>query len=447
MKILLVGGGGREHAIAWKLSQSPRVTELVIAPGNAGTAQLGRNVAVKADDIAGQVALAEAEQPDLVVVAPDDPLALGLVDRLTALGLRAWGPTAAAARIEASKALAKEVMRRAGIPTAAYAVVDSYAAGERYVRDHGRPFVVKADGLALGKGVVVAETVDETLAALRAMLEEGAFGAAGSRVVLEERLTGEELSLLGFSDGRTVVPLLPAQDHKRLMDGDRGPNTGGMGAYAPVSLIDERLGERLTATILQPAINTLRAMGTPFVGVLYAGLMLTPDGPRVLEFNARFGDPETQALLPLLDSDLLEIMLASIEGRLSHDLVRWRPGAAVCVVLAAEGYPAQPRRGDSITLPESLPDNTLIFHAGTALRDQQVVTAGGRVLSVVGLGESFAAARERAYALAERIDFAGKQLRRDIGMRELRRHGDVQDRETGRHGDTETRRHGDTETA
>lgn len=439
MKVLLVGGGGREHAIAWKLSQSPRLTDLVIAPGNAGTAQLGRNVAVKADDIAGQVALAEAERPDLVVVAPDDPLALGLVDRLTARGMRAWGPTAAAARIEASKALAKEVMRRAGIPTAAYTVVDSYAAGERYVREHGRPFVVKADGLALGKGVVVAETVDETLAALRAMLEEGAFGAAGSRVVLEERLTGEEISLLGFSDGRTVVPLLPAQDHKRLMDGDRGPNTGGMGAYAPVSLLDERRTEQLAATILQPAIDTLRAMGTPFVGVLYAGLMLTPDGPRVLEFNARFGDPETQALLPLLDGDLLEIMLASIDGRLSHDLVRWRPGAAVCVVLAAEGYPAQPRRGDSITLPESLPDNTLIFHAGTALRDQQVVTAGGRVLSVVGLGESFAAAQERAYALADQIEFAGKQLRRDIGARELRRQGDGQDKETGRQGDRETK--------
>lgn len=419
MKIMIVGGGGREHAIAWKLSQSPRVRELVIAPGNAGTAQLGRNVAIKATDLDAQVALAQTERPDLVVVAPDDPLALGLVDRLTAAGLRAWGPSAAAARIEASKALAKEVMRRAGIPTADYAVVDSYEQGERYVRAQGRPLVVKADGLALGKGVIVAETVDETLAALRRMLREGAFGAAGARVVLEERLSGEEISLLGFCDGRTVVPLLPAQDHKRLLDGDRGPNTGGMGAYAPVSRVDRRLVEQLTATILQPAVDALRELGTPFIGVLYAGLMLTAHGPRVLEFNARFGDPETQALLPLLESDLLEIMLASLEAGLRPDLVRWRAGAAVCVVLAAQGYPEQPRRGDAITLPEPLPEQTLLFHAGTARQDGQLVTAGGRVLNAVGLGESFATARARAYALAERIHFAGKQMRHDIGAREL----------------------------
>ncbi|WP_026370178.1 phosphoribosylamine--glycine ligase [Kallotenue papyrolyticum] len=421
MKIMIVGGGGREHAIAWKLSQSPRVRELVIAPGNAGTAQLGRNVAIKATDLDAQVALAQAERPDLVVVAPDDPLALGLVDRLTAAGVRAWGPSAAAARIEASKALAKEVMRRAGIPTADYTVVDSYEQGERYVRAQGRPLVVKADGLALGKGVIVAETVDETLAALRRMLREGAFGAAGARVVLEERLSGEEISLLGFCDGRTVVPLLPSQDHKRLLDGDRGPNTGGMGAYAPVSRVDRRLAEQLTATILQPAVDALREMGTPFVGVLYAGLMLTAEGPRVLEFNARFGDPETQALLPLLESDLLEIMLASLEAGLHPDLVRWHADAAVCVVLAAQGYPEQPRRGDAIALPEALPEQTLLFHAGTARQNGQLVTAGGRVLNAVGLGETFATARARAYALAERIHFAGKQMRYDIGARELAR--------------------------
>jgi phosphoribosylamine--glycine ligase len=420
MKILLVGGGGREHALAWKMMQSPLAAELICAPGNAGTAMLGRNVAVKADDIAGQVALARAERPDLVVVAPDNPLALGLVDRLQAVGLRAFGPTAAAARIEASKAVAKEVMARAGIPTAAFTIVDDLATAERYVEAHGRPFVVKADGLALGKGVIVAETVDETMEALRSMLAEGAFGAAGARVVLEERLQGEEISLLAFADGRTVVPLAASQDHKRLLDGDAGPNTGGMGAYAPVAAVDAALTAQLSATVLQPAIDTLAALGSPFVGVLYAGLMLTADGPRVLEFNARFGDPETQALLPLLDGDLVEIMLACIEGRLASELVRWRPGAALGVVLAAEGYPGQPRSGDPIALPAALPDDTLIFHAGVAERDGRLVTAGGRVLTAVGLGATLHEAHERAYALAEQITFAGRQYRRDIGWRGLR---------------------------
>jgi len=420
MKVLLVGGGGREHALAWKLRQSAHVTELIVAPGNAGTAVLGRNVAVKADDIAGQVALAQAEQPDLVVVAPDNPLALGLVDRLQEHGLRAFGPTAAAARIEASKAVAKEIMTQANIPTAAYTVVDTYAAAERFVREQDRPFVVKADGLALGKGVVVAESVEHTLAALRSMLQEGAFGSAGTRVVLEERLSGEEISLLAFADGQTVVPMVVSQDHKRLLDGDHGPNTGGMGAYAPVPMIDQQLTAQLTTTILEPAIATLAARGTPFVGVLYAGLMLTEQGPRVLEFNARFGDPETQVLLPLLDSDLVEIMLACVEGCLTPELVRWREQAALGVVLAAEGYPTQPRTGDVLTLPASLPSNTLLFHAGTAERDGRLVSAGGRVLTAVGLGATLAEAQQQAYALTEQITFAGRQLRHDIGWRALR---------------------------
>jgi phosphoribosylamine--glycine ligase len=418
MKILLVGGGGREHALAWKIRQSARVTDLIIAPGNAGTATLGRNVAVKADDIAGQVALAQAEQPDLVVVAPDNPLALGLVDRLQEVGLRAFGPTAAAARIEASKALAKEVMARAGIPTAAFKIVDDYVAAEQFVREQDRPFVVKADGLALGKGVIIAESVEETLAALRSMMQEQTFGAAGTRVVLEERLRGEEVSFLAFADGHTVVPMLASQDHKRLLDDDRGPNTGGMGAYAPVPAVDQAMIAQITEQVLQPTIDTLAAMGMPFAGVLYAGLMLTENGPKVLEFNARFGDPETQVLLPLLESDLIEIMLACVEGRLTPDLVRWRDGAALGVVLAAEGYPAQPRTGDPISLPADQPD-TLIFHAGTALRDDQVVTSGGRVLAAVGLGATLAEAHARAYALAERITFPGSQLRRDIGRRGL----------------------------
>ncbi len=423
MKLLLVGGGGREHALAWKIRQSPLVTELVIAPGNAGTATLGRNVAVKADDIAGQVALAQAEHPDLVVVAPDNPLALGLVDRLQAAGLRAFGPTAAAARIEASKAFAKEVMARGDIPTAASVIVDDYAAAERFVREEGRPWVVKADGLALGKGVVVAETVAETLQALRAMLQEGAFGTAGARVVLEERLQGEEVSFLAFSDGRTVVPMLAAQDHKRLLDGDGGPNTGGMGAYAPVAAIGTELSAQLTATVMHPAINTLAELGSPFVGVLYAGLMLTEQGPRVLEFNARFGDPETQVLLPLLASDLVEIMLACVAGRLTPDLVRWQGGSALGVVLAAEGYPAQPRSGAPIELPNELPPEALLFHAGTVEQGGQLVVGGGRVLTAVGLGRSLAEARDHGYALADHIRFAGRQLRRDIGWRGLPKAG------------------------
>ncbi len=416
MKLILVGGGGREHALAWKLRQSPLVTALLIAPGNAGTASLGRNIPIKADDIDAQVTLAHAEQPDLVVVAPDNPLGLGLVDRLVDAGFRAFGPTAAAARIETSKAFAKDVMQRAGVPTAAFTAVDSYSEGERWVRRHGRPMVVKADGLALGKGVVVAVTVDETLRALRMMMD-GAFGAAGERVVLEERLEGPEASLLAFTDGTTVVPMLAAQDHKRLLDDDRGPNTGGMGAYAPYVPLDDALRHELTATILQPAIDTLASLGAPFRGVLYAGLMLTRDGPRVIEFNARFGDPEAQVLIPLLESDLVSIMLACIDGRLSPDLVRWRPGNAWGVVLAAEGYPERPRTGDPIAFPASLPDDTLVFHAGTVERDGTVATAGGRVLTAVGLGATPRLAHDRAYALAESISFAGRQYRRDIGAR------------------------------
>lgn len=296
---------------------------------------------------------------------------------------------------------------------------DDYAAAEQFVREQDRPFVVKADGLALGKGVIVAETVEETLAALRSIMQEQAFGAAGNRVVLEERLRGEEVSFLAFADGRAVVPMIASQDHKRLLDDDKGPNTGGMGAYAPVAAVDQAMIAQITEQVLQPAIDTLAEMGTPFAGVLYAGLMLTEDGPKVLEFNARFGDPETQVLLPLLESDLVEIMLACVDGRLTPDLVRWRDGAALGVVLAAEGYPAQPRTGDPISLPAGLP-GTLMFQAGTALRDEQLVTAGGRVLAAVGLGATLAEAHARAYELAEQITFTGRQIRQDIGRRSLR---------------------------
>ena len=416
---MLVGSGGREHALAWKIRQSPQVRELIIAPGNAGTALLGRNVAVRADDVTAQVALARRERPDLVVVGPDNPLALGLVDQLQAAGITTFGPTAAAARIEASKAFAKALMERANIPTARFFVADDYEQGARWVQEQNAPFVVKADGLALGKGVVVADTVADTLAALRSMLEDRAFGAAGARVVLEERLHGEEVSVFAFADGRTVVPMPPTQDHKRLLDGDMGPNTGGMGAYAPVPQIDAALHAELVRIAIQPAVDALAAAGCPFVGVLYAGVMLTADGTRVLEFNARWGDPEAQVLLPLLDADLVPIMLACVEQRLTPDLVRWHEGAALTVVLAAAQYPATPRTGDPITIPTQLPPDTLLFHAGTATCDNQLVTAGGRVLNVVGLGATLREAHARAYALAEQVQFGGKQMRGDIGWRGL----------------------------
>jgi len=419
MKILLVGGGGREHALAWKIRQSPLVTDLIVAPGNVGTAALGRNVAVRADDVAGQVALARREQPDLVVVGPDNPLALGLVDQLQAAGIKAFGPTAAAARIEASKAFAKDLMERTNIPTARFYVADDYDQAARWVEEQNTPFVVKADGLALGKGVVVADTVADTLAALRSMLEDRAFGAAGARVVLEERLYGAEVSVFAFTDGRTVVPMPPTQDHKRLLDGDVGPNTGGMGAYAPVPPINGTLHAELVRVAIQPAVDALAAAGYPFVGVLYAGVMLTTDGPRVLEFNARWGDPEAQVLLPLLDDDLVPIMLACVEQRLTPELVRWHERTALTVVLATANYPATPRTGDPITIPTELPPNTLLFHAGTATHGEQVVTAGGRVLNAVGLGMTLSEAYARAYALAEQVQFAGKQFRRDIGWRGL----------------------------
>jgi phosphoribosylamine--glycine ligase len=419
MKILLVGGGGREHALAWKIRQSPLVTDVIVAPGNVGTAALGRNVLVRADDVDGQVALAQTEQPDLIVVGPDNPLALGLVDRLQAVGITTFGPTAAAARIEASKAFAKDLMERAGIPTARFYVADDYDQGVRWVLEQNTPFVVKADGLALGKGVVVADNVAETLQALRAMLHERAFGAAGARVVLEERLSGVEVSVFAFTDGRSVVPMPPTQDHKRLLDGDAGPNTGGMGAYAPVPQIDHALHAELVRIAIQPAVDALAAAGCPFVGVLYAGVMLTADGPRVLEFNARWGDPEAQVLLPLLDADLVPIMLACVDGRLTPDLVRWHDQSALTVVLAAANYPATPRTGDPVTIPTQLPPDTLLFHAGTTTRDEQVVAAGGRVLNAVGVGATLKEAHARAYALAEQVQFAGKQLRNDIGWRGL----------------------------
>lgn len=416
MKILIVGGGGREHALAWKISQSPRVRELHSAPGNAGIASLAKCHPVPATDIPGLVALAREIGADLTVVGPDDPLASGLVDALNAEGLRAFGPTMAAARIESSKAFAKELMRQAGIPTAAAEVFSCPATAQSRADALDLPLVIKADGLALGKGVIIAKSRSEVRDALESMMVRREFGSAGERVVIEEFLTGPEVSVLAFSDGRTVIPMLPAQDHKRALEGDRGPNTGGMGTYAPVPFLTPEVSGLIHRQILEPTVRTLAEVGTPFKGLLFAGLMLTPAGPKVLEFNARFGDPETQSLLPLLGTDLVDVMEAVIEGRLEEIDLRWRAESAACIVLASAGYPGHYEKGKIITgIPEAERTGALVFHAGTARRGEDLVTAGGRVLGVVGRGATLADALDRAYAAEGTIQFDGKQYRRDIG--------------------------------
>ncbi len=420
MNILVVGSGGREQALAWKLLQSPRVERLLVAPGNGGTAALGAraaNAGVSADDIDGLIALARTESIDLVVVGPEVALSLGLVDRLRDAGIRAFGPTKAAAQIEASKVFAKDFMQRHGIPTARYAAFCDADAALAHVCRVDYPVVIKASGLAAGKGVLIPADLAEAEAGVRAVMVERAFGAAGDALVIEERLSGPEVSLLAFSDGRSVAVMPPAQDHKRVFDGDRGPNTGGMGAFAPSPVASPSLVAEATRSVLQPAIDGLRAEGMPFVGVLYAGLMLTRDGPKVLEFNCRFGDPETQAILLLLESDLLDVVEACLDGRLAAQPLRWRRGAAATVVLASGGYPGHYERGHVISGLDDAQavEDVVVFHAGTARRGAEVVTNGGRVLNVSAYGPTLPDALQRAYAAAERIHFAQMHYRRDIG--------------------------------
>lgn len=415
MNVLIIGSGGREHAIAAALSRSSRVDALYIAPGNAGTAALGTNVDLDPKDHGALIEFSKQSRIGLVVVGPEAPLADGVVDSLQAAGIRAFGPTKAAAQLESSKAFSKDFMREVGIPTAQHATFSDYVAALRYLETCKHPVVVKADGLAAGKGVIVCDHRDDAAAAVTHLMRDSAFGTAGATVVIEERLTGQELSVLAFCDGKTVVPMPPARDHKRIGDGDRGPNTGGMGAYAPVPDIPKSMVDQIVRRVLQPAVDGMAARGTPFVGVLYAGLMLTPDGVRTLEFNVRFGDPETQAILPLLDSDLLDILEACIDGTLHRDQVRWLDGVCVSIVLAAAGYPADPRRGDPIQLPSQLPESVAIYHAGTALRDHQVVTAGGRVLAVSAVGPTLDDALQTAYFIVSQVQFEGMQYRRDIG--------------------------------
>lgn len=423
LRVLIVGGGAREHALAWKVAQSPRLSRLFVAPGNAGTAALAANVPLRADDIDGLVGFASPSAIDLVIIGPEAPLAAGLTDALQAIGQRVFGPTRLAAQIETSKTFAKAFMERHGLPTAgSHTFTDFHAAvGHLLTVDFDRGgVVVKASGLAAGKGVVVADCADDAEAAVRAMLLDREFGSAGDAILIEERLTGEEVSLLAFSDGLTVRPMPPAQDHKRLLAGDQGPNTGGMGAYAPAPNCPEVLAMELTRTILQPAIDGLRDEGMPFVGVLYAGLMLTAAGPRLLEFNARLGDPETEAVLPLLESDLLDVVDACIDGQLAALEPQWNTKSAVCVVMASEGYPGASRVGCVIQGLETLPANTIVFHAATDMRDGQVITSGGRVLAVTAWAASLEAALGSAYSAASQIRFDGRQYRADIGRRAVK---------------------------
>jgi phosphoribosylamine--glycine ligase len=423
VNILLVGSGGREHALAWKIRQSPLTSQLWIAPGNGGTAALGTNVSIADTDIPALVRFAREHAVDLVVAGPEAPLVLGLADALAQAGIPCFGPSAFAAQLEGSKTFAKTMMREAGVPTAAFAAFEDLDAALAYARRHPLPMVIKADGLAAGKGVVVATTLAEAETTLRQMMGEKAFGAAGERVIIEETLTGEEVSLLALCDGEHIAVLPSAQDHKRVGDGDTGPNTGGMGAYSPAPILPDADAAAVAEQVITPMVRHLKSLGRPFVGVIYAGLMMTAAGPMVLEYNVRFGDPECQPLMARLESDLVPIMLTCCRGELDPREVRFTPRPSCCVVLASQGYPGPYRKGLPISgLAEAsqVPD-TVVFHAGTTLQGDQLVTAGGRVLGVTSLGDTLAEAQARAYAAAGRIHFEGCFFRKDIAHKGIHR--------------------------
>jgi phosphoribosylamine--glycine ligase len=422
MKILVIGSGGREHALAWRLKQSPRVQKVFVAPGNGGTAREEgvENVGVSA--IPDLVEFAKNEGIQLTVVGPEAPLAAGVVDAFRAAGLKIFGPTQAAAQLESSKDFAKQFMARHQIPTAAFATFTDAAAAHAYIQDKGAPIVVKADGLAAGKGVVVAQTAEEAHAAVEAMLSGNSMGEAGHRVVIEECLVGEEASFIVMVDGEHVLALATSQDHKRLLDGDEGPNTGGMGAYSPAPVVTPEIHAKVLREVIRPVVAGMQAEGTPFTGFLYAGLMIGADGRLgVLEFNCRMGDPETQPIMMRLKSDLVTLLEAAIDGSLDRVDAEWDRRCALGVVMAAAGYPDSPRKGDAITGLDAKGEDFHVFHAGSAIEGDQVVTAGGRVLCVTALGDTVKIAQTRAYEVAENIDFAGRQMRRDIGWRAIRR--------------------------
>lgn len=419
MKVLLIGGGGREHTLAWKILQSPRVEKLYCAPGNGGIAALAECVPIKAMDIDGIVSFAKSKMLDMVVVAPDDPLGAGMVDALEATGIRAFGPTKAAAAIESSKVFSKNLMKKYNIPTAGYEVFDNSDEALSYLSKISYPAAIKADGLALGKGVVLAQNYDEAAKAVRDMMSDKVFGSAGDRIVVEEFLTGPEVSILAFTDGKTLVPMISSQDHKRALDNDKGLNTGGMGTFSPSRLYTDELNDFCTKNIFMPTVEAMNKEDRKFKGILYFGLMLTPDGPKVLEYNARFGDPETQVVLPHLKTDIIDIFDAIIDERLDTIDIEWEDNAAVCVILASGGYPEKYSTGFEITgidEAEKEPSVT-VFHAGTKLDSGKLYTAGGRVLGVTAVADSIENARRKAYAAVDKINFEGKHFRRDIGIK------------------------------
>ncbi|MCM3635015.1 phosphoribosylamine--glycine ligase [Paenibacillus camelliae] len=420
MNILVIGGGGREHAITWSLKKSSKVNKLYCAPGNAGIAQIAECVPIGVFQFDELVAFAKEASIDLVFVGPDDPLAQGIVDAFEAAGIPAFGPNKAAAEIEGSKIFMKNLLKKYNIPTAKYETFTSFETALAYLKEQEAPIVIKADGLAAGKGVTVAATLEEAEEALRSIMLDKVFGDAGNQVVIEEFLAGQEMSILAFVDGETVKPMVPAQDHKPIFDGDKGPNTGGMGTYTPLPHIDSSIVEDAIVNIIEPTAKAMVSEGRPFRGVLFAGLMITKDGPKTIEFNARMGDPETQVVLPRLKTDLLEIVLAAMNGTLADLTIEWDAEAAVCVVLASEGYPGSYPKGKVITgLEAAEATGALVFHAGTAQENDEIVTNGGRVLGVVGRGQDIASARQHAYEAIVNIKFEGMQHRNDIAMKAL----------------------------
>lgn len=419
MKVLVVGSGGREHALCWKIAQRPD-TEVYVAPGNIGMVDVATLVNIKVDDIAGLVDFAKAEEIDLTVVGPELPLTLGIVDAFQEAGLACFGPNKAAAKLEGSKAFSKELMKKYGIPTAAFDTFTDVDKAKAFVDEIGVPCVVKADGLAAGKGVIICMTREEADKAIEDMLTDHAFGDASATIVIEEYMVGPEVSVLAFADGKTVLPMVSAQDHKRIFDGDKGPNTGGMGAYSPAPVYTEALSAEVNKTIIEPTIAAMAAEGTPFTGILYTGLMLTEKGPRVLEYNVRFGDPETQPIMVRMKSDIVELFQACVDGKLDEAALEWHDEAAVCVIMASGGYPASSEKGVPIHgLDDIAAEEAIVFHSGTAEKDGEIVTNGGRVLGVTAKDATIKGAIDKAYAAVEKINFDHMQFRRDIGARAL----------------------------
>jgi len=423
VKVLVIGSGGREHALVWKIAQSKEVKQIFVAPGNAGIAEIAQCVDIAADDIQGLVKFAKTNRIGLTVVGPEIPLVKGIVDEFEKANLRAFGPNALAARLEASKIFSKQIMEKAGVPTAHCEIFNDSDQAKGYIKSISVPMVVKADGLAQGKGVIVAKTREEAIDAVTSIMEEKAFGESGKQLIVEECLVGEEASILVLCDGENFVPLVSSQDHKRIFDNDEGPNTGGMGAYSPAPVITDKLMKEVLNKVIKPVIQEMIKIGCPYKGVLYAGLMITEQGPKVLEFNVRFGDPETQAILPRLNTDLMEVMQASIDGKLGMMKLSWKKDNCVCVVLSSGGYPGKYQKGKEISGLDELKgkDGVVVFHAGTKLDDRKILTNGGRVLGATALGENIEAAIKNTYQAIDKIKFEGMHFRRDIGARALKR--------------------------